>query len=248
MMEKSLVVFLTGAGISAESGLKTFRAADGLWEDHSIEEIATPGAFRRDPMKVHDFYNQRRRDLRAAQPNVAHIALGKLEKRLENKFLLITQNIDDLHERGGNQRVVHMHGELFKVFCIACNERREWRTDLTTADPCASCGTRDTLRPDIVWFGEMPYRMDEINHALERCVIFVAVGTSGSVFPAAGFVLQARAAGAIACEINLAPSAVQQHFHRGYYGKATEQLPSFIKDVEAKVLGNHVFEIFKSRK
>ena len=232
-MEGSLVVFLTGAGISAESGLKTFRAADGLWEAHPIEEVATPGAFQRDPIKVHAFYNQRRRDLSRVKPNAAHNALGGLEKKLKDRFLLVTQNIDDLHERAGNRRVIHMHGELFRIFCVACDERMECKTDITVTKQCFSCGKKGTLRPDIVWFGEMPYQMDEINGALEKCAVFAAIGTSGSVFPAAGFVLQARAAGAITCEINIEPSAVQRYFHHGYYGNATEQLPLFIKDLEA---------------
>lgn len=232
MSQEPFVVFLTGAGISAESGLKTFRAADGLWEDHPIEEVATPEAFQADPVKVHSFYNSRRRDLSKAEPNAAHKDLAKLEERLGENFLLITQNIDDLHERGGNNRVIHMHGELYKVFCTLCQTRMVHKTDLTVAEKCPKCNRAGTLRPDIVWFGEMPYRMGEINEALARSSLFVAIGTSGNVFPAAGFVLQAKTAGAITCEINLEPSAVQRHFDYGYYGHATEQLPLFIKDLE----------------
>lgn len=226
------LVCLTGAGISAESGLKTFRAADGLWEDHPIEEVATPEAFQIDPVKVHRFYNSRRRDLGKAKPNAAHKALARLEENLGENFLLITQNIDDLHERGGNNRVIHMHGELYKIFCSLCNERMVYKTDLTVEEKCPKCNTAGTLRPDIVWFGEMPYRMGEINEALAGCSLFVAIGTSGNVFPAAGFVIQAKTAGAITCEINLEPSVVQQHFDYGYYGRATEQLPLFVKDLE----------------
>lgn len=238
MVGEPFVVFLTGAGISAESGLKTFRAADGLWENYPIEEVATPEGFQADPAKVHNFYNQRRRDLTKAEPNAAHYALAGLEQKLGDNFLLITQNIDDLHERGGSRRVIHMHGELFQIFCNLCQKRAARKTDLTHQEKCPNCNKQGTLRPDIVWFGEMPYRMDEINQALSRCSLFVAVGTSGSVFPAAGFVLQARSAGATTCEINLEPSAVQQYFDHGYYGYATEQLPLFIKDLEGDRVGS----------
>lgn len=229
----TLVVFLTGAGVSAESGLRTFRATDGLWENHPIEEVATPEAFQDQPDRVHNFYNHRRRELGTAQPNLAHKTLGELEKKLGDGFLLITQNIDDLHERGGSQRIIHMHGELYKIFCIHCGKRARCKSDLWISTSCSSCGKQDVLRPDIVWFGEMPYRMEEINDALARCTLFAAIGTSGNVFPAAGFVLQARTAGAITCEINMEPSAVRQYFDYGYYGLASEQLPLFVKDLEA---------------
>ena len=228
---KYALVILTGAGVSAESGIKTFRASDGLWENHPVDEVATPEGFARDPDLVHKFYNNRRQDLGKVQPNAAHIALGDLEKKLQDKLFLVTQNIDDLHERGGANQVAHMHGELYKIFCSSCGAKFERKEDLSKEEGCPACSMIGSLRPDIVWFGEMPYRMEEINDALSNCDVFVAIGTSGNVFPAAGFVLQARMAGALCCEINLEPSMVQQYFDHGYYGQATEQVELFIKDL-----------------
>lgn len=236
--KKYALAVLTGAGISAESGIKTFRATDGLWEDHPVDKVATPEGFVNDPDLVHRFYNMRRRDLDKALPNASHVALGELEKKLQEKLFLVTQNIDDLHERGGSKRVVHIHGELYKIFCSSCKARFERKKDLTTEEGCPACSMIGTLRPDIVWFGEMPYRMEEINDALSSCDVFVAIGTSGNVFPAAGFVLQAKMAGAICCEINLEPSMVKQYFDYGYYGPATEQLSLFIRDLESGELKN----------
>lgn len=221
------IVVLTGAGISAESGLQTFRAADGLWENHRIEDVATPEGFAKDAALVHDFYNARRRRLAEVSPNRAHLDLAAFEKAGAADFLLVTQNIDDLHERGGSVNVRHMHGELLKMFCEHCGVRAAIGGDLRVTDACAACGRAGGLRPDVVWFGEMPYFMDEIGEALLACDVFVAIGTSGNVYPAAGFVRQARAVGAECVEINLEPSAGEHLFHRGVYGRATEEVGKF---------------------
>ena len=219
------IVVLTGAGISAESGLRTFRAADGLWEDHRIEDVATPEAFARDPALVHRFYNARRAAAVQAQPNAAHRALADLARRHE--VTLVTQNVDDLHERGGATDVIHMHGELAQALCAACGHR--WpsppETDVTTL--CPACGAAAT-RPDIVWFGEMPYHMDRIWSAIEQAEIFAAIGTSGQVYPAAAFGQHARRSGAHCVELNLDRSAVSRDFHEHLIGPATQIVPEWV--------------------
>ena len=193
------IVILTGAGISAESGLRTFRAEDGLWEDYPVEQVATPEAFARDPVLVQRFYDERRAGVRRAEPNEAHRALGRLDREWggedPGELLIVTQNIDDLHERGGAERVLHMHGEVLSAWCTACDARHRCEGTLLEGPACPACSTA-SLRPDIVWFGEMPYRMDEIFAALARADLFVSIGTSGAVYPAAGFVQQAAAHGA----------------------------------------------------
>ena len=230
------LVVLTGAGISAESGLPTFRGAGGLWEGHRVEEVATPQAFSRDPDLVQRFYNQRRARLRdpAIAPNAAHRALADLERGWSGEFLLVTQNVDDLHERAGSRRLIHLHGELGRALCRACAASTPWTGDLGPADRCPSCGAVGRLRPDIVWFGEMPYRMDEVYAALERCSVFVAIGTSGLVYPAAGFVAAARAAGARrTVEINLEPSAVSSAFADRRTGRAADLVPELVAELLA---------------
>ena len=187
------VVVLTGAGISAESGVPTFRDADGLWEGHAVEDVATPEAFDRDPDTVQRFYDARRRALASVEPNPAHRALARLEGALGDDLLLVTQNVDDLHERAGSQRLVHMHGELLRALCASCGAQPMWDADLIDAPPCPACGVT-ALRPDVVWFGEMPYEMGRIYQALERCDLFVSIGTSGAVYPAAGLAHTAREA------------------------------------------------------
>ena len=232
-MSDALVV-LTGAGISAESGLPTFRGTGGLWEGHRVEEVATPGAFRRDPELVQRFYNARRAKLRdpAIRPNPAHLALAGLERAWPGEFLLVTQNVDDLHDRVGSRRLIHLHGELARVLCQACRASTPWQTDLGPRDPCPACGRTGRLRPDIVWFGELPYRMDEVYAALERCRIFVAIGTSGQVYPAAGFVEAARAAGAErTIELNLDPSATSPAFGERRVGPASELVPQLVAEL-----------------
>jgi NAD-dependent deacetylase len=204
------IVILTGAGISAESGISTFRDANGLWETHRIEEVATPEAFRRDPVTVHRFYNLRRAQLKTVQPNAAHLALAELERGWagQGDFLLVTQNVDDLHERAGSLLLRHMHGEIRKVKCAACGNVVYHEEDLGTDTACENCGRTKNMRPDIVWFGEMPYHMDEIQAALEAADVFVAIGTSGVVYPAAGFADIARYNGrnCETVEINPAPT------------------------------------------
>jgi len=186
------LVILTGAGISAESGISTFRDAGGLWENYRIEEVASPEAFRRDPVMVHRFYNLRRAQLKTVAPNAGHIALAALERGWEGGFLLVTQNVDDLHEKAGSVLLRHMHGEIRKIRCEACGEVARHEEDLGLETPCPGCGRTKRMRPDIVWFGEMPYHMEDIQTALEAADIFVAIGTSGVVYPAAGFAELAR--------------------------------------------------------
>ncbi|WP_243078144.1 Sir2 family NAD+-dependent deacetylase [Pantoea sp. MQR6] len=224
------VVVLTGAGISAESGIRTFRAADGLWEEHRVEDVATPEGFRRDPALVQRFYNERRDQLQQPeiQPNAAHIALAELEQVLGDNFFLVTQNIDNLHERAGNSRVLHMHGELLKVRCATSGQVIEWTGDVTAEDRCTCCQFPSVLRPHVVWFGEMPIGMEEIYQALENADMFIAIGTSGHVYPAAGFVHEAKLQGAHTVELNLEPSQVGNEFAESHYGLASEVVPEFV--------------------
>jgi NAD-dependent deacetylase len=203
------IVILTGAGISAESGISTFRDANGLWENYRIEDVASPGAFRRDPDTVHRFYNLRRAQLKVVRPNPAHLALAALEQGWAGgDFLLVTQNVDDLHERAGSKNLLHMHGQMRRVRCAACGARAYHEDDLGVESECAGCGQRKKMRPDIVWFGEMPYHMARIEAALAGADIFVAIGTSGVVYPAAGFAEIARynGRGCETIEINPAPT------------------------------------------
>lgn len=227
------LVVLTGAGISAESGIRTFRAADGLWEDHRIEDVATPEAFERNPQLVQRFYNERRRQLQlpSIQPNAAHHALAELERRWSGDFLLVTQNVDDLHDRAGSRNLLHMHGELLKMRCIRSAQVYEITGDITDATACACCGQTGTLRPHIVWFGEMPFDMERIYESLSRCRLFLSIGTSGNVYPAAGFVREARAAGAYTVELNLEPSVTANAFAEHLHGRATDVVPGYIRQL-----------------
>ncbi len=234
--ELNSIVVLTGAGISAESGIKTFRAADGLWEDHRVEDVATPEAFERNPELVQRFYNQRRKPILKGQhrANPAHIALAKLEQifteKHNGKFLLVTQNIDNMHELGGSKNVLHMHGEVLKMRCKITNQIYDCFADINPQDHCKCCSAQGSLRPHIVWFGEMPIGMDEIYHALSTCDLFISIGTSGNVYPAAGFVQMANQAGAKTLEINLEESQVASDFDEAIYGKAGEVLPVWVDD------------------
>ena len=225
------IVILTGAGISKESGLDTFRDADGIWAKVRLEDVATPEAFARDPAKVQAFYNARRRGLRDGNvtPNAAHRALATLEREFAGEVLLVTQNIDDLHERARSRNLIHMHGELFKARCAACDRVHEWRDDIetTTKSPC--CGATGKLRPHVVWFGEMPLEMERIDAMLSICDLFVSIGTSGTVYPAAGFVQEARLAGALTVELNLEPSDGRSLFVERQYGPATQLVPAFVE-------------------
>lgn len=218
---------LTGAGISAESGVRTFRASGGLWEEHRLEDVATPEAFERQPALVHRFYDARRAHLRTVVPNAAHEALARLEEGLGDDLLVVTQNVDDLHERAGSTRVLHMHGELNSALCRACRCRTRWTGPLGDFPPCPRCGVVE-LRPDVVWFGEMPYGMDRIEEALSEADLFVSIGTSGAVYPAAGFVQVARAYGAHTLELNLEPSEGTAFFHEARHGLATRLVPAWV--------------------
>lgn len=238
------IFVLTGAGVSAESGLGTFRdkSGTGLWARFDPMQLATPQAFARTPAAVHEFYNFRRRNLLTSTPNAAHTALARLQRELRargGRVTLVTQNIDDLHERGGAEGVVHMHGELLRARCAACGALRPQREDLTSADRCGSCGRAGTLRPHVVWFGETPLFMEEIHAALATADLFVAIGTSGSVYPAAGFVSLARRLGVRRCEINLEPSDNAGEFDDRRYGPASEAVPAWV----ASVLGDERFSL-----
>ncbi|MFL6154546.1 MAG: NAD-dependent deacylase [Marmoricola sp.] len=223
------VVVLTGAGISAESGVPTFRDADGLWEGYHPEEVATPEAFDADPGLVQRFYDERRAALARVRPNPAHVALAELEQLLGDDLYLITQNIDDLHEQAGSTRVHHMHGELRSALCTSCRGRVRWLGTLADEPPCPLCG-QHTLRPDVVWFGEMPYEMDDIHRALFTCDLFVSIGTSGVVYPAAGFVDYAIAGGSDTLELNL-ERAANSDFRRSRQGPATELVPAWVREL-----------------
>jgi len=225
------IVILTGAGISAESGLATFRGSDGLWEGHRVEDVATPEAFRRDPALVQAFYDARRRRLAEVKPNAAHEALARLDSEWPGELLIVTQNVDDLHERAGARRLLHMHGELKSAWCLACDARMGWEEDLGDGPACPSCGMARRLRPDIVWFGEMPYEMERIDRALTGCDLFVSIGTSGNVYPAAGFVQTARYAGARTIEINLEPSLGSYLFDESRTGRAGDLVPAWVEEV-----------------
>ena len=223
----SKIVILTGAGISAESGIETFRAEDGLWAKHRVEDVATPEGFARDPELVVNFYNARRAQLADVKPNPAHKALAKLEAEHTGEVVLITQNVDDLHERGGSKRVMHMHGELKSALCAACDHR--WTAPLIMApgDPCPACQA-PAARPDIVWFGEMPYDMDALFQHLSEADTFAAIGTSGNVYPAAGFVAEARRAAAHTIEFNLERSSVGSQFAEHRTGPASQTVTDWV--------------------
>lgn len=223
------IVILTGAGISAESGIQTFRAADGLWDNHRIEEVATPEGFAANPALVHEFYNARRRQMHDAnvQPNAAHHALARLEQAYPGNVLLVTQNVDNLHERAGSKKLIHMHGELCKIRCQQSNKVFDWLDELSTKSLCTCCAQPGNLRPHIVWFGEMPLLMDEIYSALEACDLFVSIGTSGQVYPAAGFVQVAKSVGARTVELNLEPTS--SVFDASFNGLAGTIVPTFVE-------------------
>jgi NAD-dependent deacetylase len=224
------VVVLTGAGISAESGVPTFRDADGLWEGHRVEDVATPEAYERQPSVVQRFYDERRTALAGVEPNPAHRALARLEEALGDDLLVVTQNIDDLHERGGSARVLHMHGELLSALCNGCGGRFAWTGDLVDFPPCPGCSATE-LRPDVVWFGEVPYEMDRIIGALEEAELFVSIGTSGAVYPAAGFVQAAASYGARTLELNLVPSEGTLFFDEARHGPAGELVPAWVEEL-----------------
>ncbi|AXQ95248.1 NAD-dependent deacylase [Cereibacter azotoformans] len=224
------IFILTGAGISAESGLGTFRDKDGLWTRYDLRRVATPEGFRADPALVHDFYNMRRRNCLEATPNAAHEALARLQRQRPGRVTLVTQNVDDLHERAGSPEVIHMHGELLGALCAACGHRWHAPERMAADDPCPACA-RPATRPDIVWFGEIPYRMDEILERLSRATLFAVIGSSGEVYPAAGFVEEAAARGIATIEINLEPGSRRDLFDRGLHGPASETVPRWVEEL-----------------
>jgi NAD-dependent deacetylase len=233
MTEHNIVV-LTGAGISRESGLPTFRDRDGLWSESRLRDLARPAAFLHDPVAVHDFYNARRAQASSpeVQPNPAHLALARLEQLWAGDLVVVTQNVDDLHERAGSSKVLHMHGRLNQVRCNACGVRHAWTGDVCVDTPCPACAA-PRLRPDIVWFGEMPFYMEEIDAVLGRCDLFVSIGTSGSVYPAADFVRSVRSR-AHTVELNLEPSAGASLFVERHYGLASQIVPAFVDELLAR--------------
>ena len=231
MRDIANIVILTGAGVSAESGVATFRGPDGLWEGHRVEDVATPEAFRRDPELVQNFYDARRARLGEVEPNAAHLALARLDSEWPDELLIVTQNVDDLHERAGAKRVLHMHGELGSAWCLACDARSAWEGELLPGPACPACGESKRLRPDIVWFGEMPYGMDRIERALAGADLFVSIGTSGAVYPAAGFVQTARYSGARTLELNLEPSLGSVFFDEVRTGPAGVLVPQWVEEV-----------------
>ena len=230
-MKQQKIVILTGAGISAESGLLTFRDNNGLWENHRVEDVATPEAFARDPALVYEFYNLRRAQLSNPElkPNPAHQALAKLDQHYQDKVLLVTQNVDNLHEQAGSQRVLHMHGDLLSGRCCHSGKTYVTAASFDASSLCPCCTPANKVRPNIVWFGEMPLYMDEIYRALWEADLFISIGTSGNVYPAAGFVQEARQSGTHTVEINLEPSSGQNHFAETYYGKAGTLVPAFVE-------------------
>jgi NAD-dependent deacetylase len=233
-MKHERIVILTGAGISAESGISTFRDQGGLWEHYRLEDVATPEGFRRNPDTVQAFYNERRRQLQdGVEPNAGHTALARLEQEYPGQVLLVTQNVDDLHERAGSRNLIHMHGDLLQAWCEICRRASDWREPIDNDSACPACGTTGRLRPNVVWFGEMPQQMDRIQGELAACDLFLAVGTSGNVYPAAGFVELARSAGAHTVELNLEPSEMNSAFHEHRHGPAGEVVPPYVDELLA---------------
>ena len=230
MKEIRNIVILTGAGISAESGIDTFRDAGGLWEQHRVEDVATPEGFSRDPELVQRFYDARRKAVQTVDPNPAHHALALLDREWEGDFLIVTQNVDDLHERAGASRVLHMHGELLSALCSCCEARHKWSRALLGQPACPGCGEA-ALRPDVVWFGEMPYQMERIYSALASADLFVSIGTSGAVYHAAGFVQEAAAYGARTLELNLERSEGSHWFDESRQGRAGELVPAWVEEI-----------------
>ncbi|WP_340680819.1 Sir2 family NAD+-dependent deacetylase [Paraglaciecola sp.] len=232
-MQYRKIVILTGAGVSAESGLKTFRDNNGLWESHSIDEVATPEGFSRNPALVYRFYNERRRQLLSpdVKPNAAHSSLANFAKNTGIELLLVTQNVDNLHEQAGSEGVLHMHGELLSARCLQSGQNFNMVDDIDQHSFCTCCEPASHLRPDIVWFGEIPKYMPAIERALWDCDLFISIGTSGNVYPAAGFVKLANEAGAHTVELNLEPSYGQNHFAEHHYGQASVIVPRFLQSI-----------------
>ncbi|MEW9806943.1 NAD-dependent deacylase [Mesorhizobium sp. ZMM04-5] len=225
----SSIVILTGAGISAESGISTFRDPDGIWAKVDYRDVATPQGFAANPALVHAFYNWRRKNVLSVEPNAAHLALARLESAFPGDVLLVTQNVDSLHERAGSRNLIHMHGQHDQALCNACGKRSAWAGEMSLESPCPACRGVGHMRPDVVWFGETPYQMERIQAALAGCDLFLSIGTSGNVYPAAGFVREARSAGARTVELNLEPSQGAGYFDEAEHGPATRVVPRFVE-------------------
>ncbi|MDB6007627.1 MAG: NAD-dependent protein deacylase [Prosthecobacter sp.] len=227
---KRNIVVLTGAGMSAESGVPTFRGVDGLWEGHRIQDVASPEGFIRDPELVHRFYNLRRAALNTVEPNAGHLALASMEREWQGRFLLVTQNVDDLHERVGSEKLIHMHGELLKARCELCGAVLFWNKELSSGTRCRACGEIGGLRPHIVWFGEFPFEMEIIMNALNSADVFLCIGTSGVVYPAAGFAqVAARHPNCHLIEMNIERTEISRHFHEHIVGPVSIELPTVVK-------------------
>ena len=223
------IVILTGAGISAESGVSTFRDKDGIWSKVDYRDVATPEGFAKNPRRVHEFYNMRRRAHALIKPNAAHVALARLEREYRGGITLVTQNVDRLHEAAGSKNLIHMHGEIYRALCQGCDAGHDWHDELSLETKCPACGRSGGMRPGVVWFGEMPYHMERIAGLLEAADLFISIGTSGNVYPAAGFVATARRAGAHTVELNLEPSEGISHFSEAVHGPATEVVPAYVE-------------------
>jgi NAD-dependent deacetylase len=228
-MGYSNIVILTGAGLSAESGVPTFRDKGGIWAQYDYRDVATPEGFARNPKLVHEFYNMRRRAHAGIKANAAHHALARLEREHPGTVTVVTQNVDALHEQAGSRRLIHMHGEIMKALCARCGASTPWTGDLSLETTCAACDRSGGMRPDVVWFGEMPYHMEPIADLLDAADLFISIGTSGNVYPAAGFVAEARANGAHTVELNLEPSEGRSHFAEGIHGPATVVVPAYVE-------------------
>lgn len=228
-MRIATIVILTGAGLSAESGVSTFRDPKGIWAQYDWREVATPEGFEKNPVLVHDFYNMRRRAHASVTPNAAHFALARLEREFDGEVAIVTQNVDALHEQAGTRNLIHMHGEAMKALCADCNARHEWREDLAATTRCPSCGRSGGMRPDVVWFGEVPYHLDRIAALLTRTDLFLSIGTSGHVYPAAGFAAEALRRGAHTVELSLEPSQTKNDFREAIYGPATQVVPYYVE-------------------
>jgi NAD-dependent deacetylase len=229
MPEFDRIVILTGAGISAESGVPTFRDKGGIWAKYDYRDVATPEGFEKNPQLVHEFYNMRRRAHQSVAPNAAHFALALLEETHPGTVTLVTQNVDQLHEQAGSKNLIHMHGEALKGWCLGCGTRMPWMGDMFLETACPVCADVGTLRPDVVWFGEEPYHMERIIKELEQADLFISIGTSGNVYPAAGFVRVAGEFGAHTVELNLEPSEGRSHFAEAIHGPATDVVPAYVR-------------------
>jgi NAD-dependent deacetylase len=238
MPEYKSILILTGAGVSAESGISTFRDKGGIWAKYDVEDVATPEGFARNPALVQGFYNIRRAGLKSVKPNAGHVALAHLEAEAMKRgvsFTLVTQNVDNLHEAAGSRNLVHMHGELMKAWCTNCDVRTAWDTDLSRDVKCPHCKAAGGMRPDVVWFGEMPYHMDRLYDLVTECDLFISIGTSGNVHPAASFVRGARQAGAHTVELNLEPSEGVSHFAEVIHGPGTVIVPAYVERLLASL-------------